>query len=680
MRCSALLSVWVLLAGRFAWAAVGEAGPRYDPQLARAYFSHQSPLPPGGTRTATFVDSAGTVVSVQSPGGDMLDDLVSGSLGDLYDEECRGLVWQRVCRELVMQPLPTTGDPASGLLASVRAELDAEPGAAGLVSLVARSAQLMPHAGCCGSAEPGGADEGLAAAASAWDAGPGRAACSAYLDTHAALSAALRAIADREHVADLAAAGALLNALALDQAWSRACCLAALAEGRSQDEALTAAALTVRAEVAAMRSIDWHTYLELLQTDATDLVPAMSGGDAARLAGRFSAALGLPDAHAGAVCALPALFPLGGIRRLPEQRQALAQACLFATAYDLLRGELSAAALASGTDDVWIQRAIDLESLGRYALVGYAGTMVEVLEPRGPDEVADGLPQPQGAPRQQQLGASYAEGLASALVALSEASDHHRALIAAATTASPVGSSGLSAPGGLRDPTVELVLIPAGEAVFGSTATERGSESDQRPQFRLDLPAYCIGKTEITNAQYQRFVLSTGHPAPTLWAGGQIPPGLESHPVVCVSWEDARSYCDWAGVRLPTELEWEKAARGTKGSTYPWGDRWDASRCQNTDSRGRSDTAPVGAYPTGVSPYGLQDMAGNAWEWCEDWYDPAAYSRYALGTYAPPKSGACRVLRGGGWNFPGNSRCALRSYGGPTGRYIDAGFRVALSP
>ncbi len=223
-----------------------------------------------------------------------------------------------------------------------------------------------------------------------------------------------------------------------------------------------------------------------------------------------------------------------------------------------------------------------------------------------------------------------------------------------------------------------LVEVPAGEAIFGSPQGE--GVADEHPQFRLSLPAYYIGVTEVTNAQYRRFVEATGREAPQHWANGTIPNGLDNHPVVNVSWEDAAAYCEWARGRLPTELEWEKAARGTDGRIYPWGDEWDPSKCRNTFNGELvgQETAPVGSYPSGASPYGVLDMTGNVWEWCSDWYDEAAYARYASGDLTPPPSGRCRVLRGGSWALNALSpRAACRGGAEPSGRKDRDGFRLA---
>ena len=204
-----------------------------------------------------------------------------------------------------------------------------------------------------------------------------------------------------------------------------------------------------------------------------------------------------------------------------------------------------------------------------------------------------------------------------------------------------------------------MVTIPAGEFLYG--------EENER----IHRPEYAIAKAPVTNAQYKAFVETTGHEAPFHWKKGEIPSGKEDHPVVHVNWHDATAFCQWAGCRLPTEREWEKGARGTDGREYPWGDRWEKDRCNNSSVLG-GDKTPVGRYPSGASPYGLLDMAGNVWEWCADWYGGTR------GVLRGITQGS-KVQRGGSWysSPPSALRGAYRNGGGPGDTGDSRGFRCA---
>ena len=216
-----------------------------------------------------------------------------------------------------------------------------------------------------------------------------------------------------------------------------------------------------------------------------------------------------------------------------------------------------------------------------------------------------------------------------------------------------------------------LLWVPAGEFLMGSN----DGYPDEAPQRSVTLDGYWSYTTPVTAAQYHRFCKAAVRqmPEPSSWGWE------DDHPVVSVSWNDARAYCEWAGVALPTEAQWEKAARGTDGRAYPWGNEWDPAMCANAVGRTMGGTTPVGRYPDGASPYGCLDVAGNVWEWCADWFAKAHYPQSPERNPTGPSSGVSRVLRGGSWSFDNSHyfRCAYRNHYDPDNRYSDFGFRAA---
>jgi formylglycine-generating enzyme required for sulfatase activity len=217
----------------------------------------------------------------------------------------------------------------------------------------------------------------------------------------------------------------------------------------------------------------------------------------------------------------------------------------------------------------------------------------------------------------------------------------------------------------------EMVSVPAGQFWMGS---DHG-DADEKPRRRVYLDAFRIDKYEVTNALYRRFMDASGRAAPQYWNDSKW--NEPNQPVVGVDWNDASVYCAWAGKRLPTEAEWEKAARGTDGRKYPWGEQWDSSRV-NSDESNLGKTVAVGSYPSGVSPYGAHDMAGNVREWVADWYADSYYQRAPDRNPKGPESGQYRVLRGGSWDGdPWFLRSSFRGRGVPTYRFHFIGVRCA---
>jgi formylglycine-generating enzyme required for sulfatase activity len=221
-----------------------------------------------------------------------------------------------------------------------------------------------------------------------------------------------------------------------------------------------------------------------------------------------------------------------------------------------------------------------------------------------------------------------------------------------------------------------MVYVPAGSFLMGSAGGDPWAQSDEKPQHAVTLDAFWIDQTEVTNAQYALCVA----------AGACVQLGFTNNPnfneaeqpVVGVSWNDSDDYCRWAGGRLPTEAEWEYAAREPEGRRYPWGNEAPNSQRLNYN-RNVGKTTPVGSYPAGASWVGTLDQAGNVWEWAADWYD--IYRAEAQTNPTGPASGSSRVLRGGGWFDDAEGvRTTLRTGQEPDFRNDYLGFRCVISP
>jgi formylglycine-generating enzyme required for sulfatase activity len=179
------------------------------------------------------------------------------------------------------------------------------------------------------------------------------------------------------------------------------------------------------------------------------------------------------------------------------------------------------------------------------------------------------------------------------------------------------------------------ILIPAGSFIMGTNLAR--SDAQNHPQHTVTIPAYKIDKYLVTNAQYAKFIAATGHRPPSNWKNGKIPQGEELRPVTLVDWYDAAAYAKWAGKRLPTEAEYEKAGRSTDGRTWPWGNKMDPARLNTYYNVG--STTNVDAYPKGASPYGVMDLSGNVYEWMADDFLPYP------GTDAPPEMFKGKIAR-----------------------------------
>ena len=236
-----------------------------------------------------------------------------------------------------------------------------------------------------------------------------------------------------------------------------------------------------------------------------------------------------------------------------------------------------------------------------------------------------------------------------------------------------------------------MIYVPAGEFLMGSNDADSQARDDEKPQHTIYLDGYWIDRTEVTNAQYHKCVEAGLCREAECWDDESY--HAPNEPVMCVKWDDAWTYAAWVDGRLPTEAEWEKAARGTDGRIYPWGDEFDGTRLNYCDRNcgeiwkdtgaddGHARVAPVGSYLSGVSPYGALDMVGNVAEWVADWYDEGYYVRSRVRNPQGPGAGDDRVAPGGCYaNDTSLVRCASRDWGFPDYGYPFTGFRLVVSP
>jgi len=220
-----------------------------------------------------------------------------------------------------------------------------------------------------------------------------------------------------------------------------------------------------------------------------------------------------------------------------------------------------------------------------------------------------------------------------------------------------------------------MVKIPARPFIMGSDSGAR----DEHPAHSVYLNGFWMDRHEVTTAEWNAYAQAMNLP---------LRSAPDDHPIISVGWPDALAYCQWVGKRLPTEAEWEKAARGTDGRTYPWGEGMERTRanygtdvcCDVDASDGYSLTSPVGHYPQGESPYGVRDMAGNVWEWVADWYDATYYARSPRRNPQGPSTGTRRVIRSSGWQVETPQvRIFTRVASNPLDRNHSTGFRCAVT-
>ncbi len=221
---------------------------------------------------------------------------------------------------------------------------------------------------------------------------------------------------------------------------------------------------------------------------------------------------------------------------------------------------------------------------------------------------------------------------------------------------------------------IDMNMVTAGQFWMGSSLEESKNETE-KPRHKVQLATYYIDKYPVTNQAYRKFIKETGYPEPPFWADPQF--NNPTQPVVGVSWEDAVAYAEWANKRLPTEAEWEKAAKGEESLLYPWGNEFN-SGLANVDYV-LACTSQVDHFPGGASPYGCLDMIGNVWEWCDDWFDENYYALSPSENPPGPAKGDRKVIRGGAWDtISFNARNAFRFFSDPDAKASNIGFRCVV--
>jgi iron(II)-dependent oxidoreductase len=218
-----------------------------------------------------------------------------------------------------------------------------------------------------------------------------------------------------------------------------------------------------------------------------------------------------------------------------------------------------------------------------------------------------------------------------------------------------------------------MTYITEGEFIMGA----KNGEKDERPVHRVYVAGFYMDKGELTNREYQKFLEATGRRTPNFW--NDVDLNKPELPVIGVIWQDAEAYCKWVGKRLPTEVEWEKAARGIDGRKYPWGNNYDNQYANSYGERdGFQFAAPVNSFSSGISPFEVLNMAGNVWEWCADWYAEDCYTRTKHDTFQGQDHGQLRVVRGGSWEDPASKLRTTNRYAAePSYSAYNLGFRCA---